>query len=94
MVYSKPCPLVMSTTAFNNIFFMNRSTGAVVLVNGREVAPRVVHSIVQTMAKTMDAVLFRQQLQVRKFIGLVYNVSFRRYIFLYHTVTSENGKIN
>lgn len=69
MVYSRPCPLVMFTTDFNNIFFINGSTGAVVLVSGREVAPRVVNSIVQTMAKTMDAVLFLQQLQVKKFMG-------------------------
>lgn len=39
--------------------------GAVVLVSGREVAWRLVHSIVQTLAKTMDAVLLRQQLQIQ-----------------------------
>ena len=50
----------------NNNYSTNRSTGAVVLVSGREVASRVVQSIVQTMAKTMDALLFRQQLQVKK----------------------------
>ncbi|KAL9972637.1 hypothetical protein ACROYT_G018984 [Oculina patagonica] len=38
--------------------------GAVVLASGREIAWRVASSIVQTMAKTMDAVLFRQQLQI------------------------------
>lgn len=38
--------------------------GAVVLVSGREIAWRVVQSIVETMAKTMDAVLFTQQLQI------------------------------
>ena len=50
----------------SNNYLANRSTGAVVLVSGREVASRVVQSIVQTMAKTMDALLFRQQLQVKK----------------------------
>ena len=44
--------------------FKNHSTGAVVLVSGREIAWRVAQSIVDTLAKTMDALLFRQQLQV------------------------------
>ncbi|KAJ7393002.1 hypothetical protein OS493_008250 [Desmophyllum pertusum] len=38
--------------------------GAVVLISGREVAWSVVHSIVETLAKTMDALLLRQQLQI------------------------------
>lgn len=49
--YNKPEPL-------------NPSTGAVVLASGREIAWRVVQSIVETLAKTMDAMLFSQQLQV------------------------------
>lgn len=48
---------------YNN-YFKNHSTGAVVLASGREIAWRVVQSIVETLAKTTDAVLFSQQLQV------------------------------
>lgn len=39
--------------------------GAIALVSGREVAWRLVLSIVQTLAKKMDAVLLRQQLQIQ-----------------------------
>ena len=52
------------TEARYNNYFENHSTGAVVLASGREIAWRVAQSIVETLAKTMDAVLFHQQLQV------------------------------
>lgn len=59
------------TEVLNNNHYKNHSTGAVVLASGREIAWRVVHSIVETLAKTMDAVLFRQQLQVTEETGNV-----------------------
>ena len=52
------------TDVLCNNYYKNHSTGAVVLASGREIAWRVVQSIVETLAKTMDAVLFNQQLQV------------------------------
>ena len=57
---------------YNNYYNkpLNPSTGAVVLASGREIAWRVVQSIVETLAKTMDAMLFSQQLQVGSICGL------------------------
>ena len=71
----------MSSDSYSsdNMYSANYSAGAVVLVSGREVAWNVANSIVQTMAKTMDAVLFRQQLQVKKLATFVHDkVSFLR----------------
>ena len=56
--------------SFLTLLSLNTFAGAVVLVSGREVAWRLVHSIVQTLAKTMDAVLLRQQLQVNQLLNL------------------------
>ena len=58
--------------SFLTLLSLNTFAGAVVLVSGREVAWRLVHSIVQTLAKTMDAVLLRQQLQVNQLLNLLW----------------------
>ena len=58
--------------SFLTLLSLNTFAGAVVLVSGREIAWRLVHSIVQTLAKTMDAVLLRQQLQVNQLLNLLW----------------------
>ena len=63
--------------SFLTLLSLNTFAGAVVLVSGREVAWRLVHSIVQTLAKTMDAVLLRQQLQVNQLLNLLWKQCFQ-----------------
>lgn len=45
-------------------YFHNISVGAIVLASGREFAGTAALSIVETLAKVMDAVLLHEQLQV------------------------------
>lgn len=70
--------------------------GAVALVSGREVAWGLVLSIVQTLAKTMDAVLLRHQLQIQllpnneQYLG-EYRIVSRWMPEVIVNITQENG---